>query len=326
MTVEWTDDPTVFAARDWSGLVDADPEASFFHTPAFLKPYWEEFGAGGLAVAVVRRDDEDVAVAAFEVRDEAAAWLGGFEVTDYMGPVGQPERREGAAAELMASLAEREDWAEADLAGLPGDGRWLPALLAGARDAELDARVASDGVAPYLELPADYDSYLAALPGKLRHELRRKDRRLRNALPDVRLVDATPATLREDLDRFVGLHRSSPGDKGRFMVPGMELFFRRLGDVLLPEGAFRLAFLEGDGQKIAGAVGFRFRDRFLLYNSAYDHGHAGLSPGIVLAAELIRSAIADGKHVVDLLKGDLGYKYRFGARPRRVCRLLLGRR
>jgi CelD/BcsL family acetyltransferase involved in cellulose biosynthesis len=326
MTVDWSGDPTSFVARDWSALVRADPEATVFHTPRYLKLYWEEFGATRLQLAFVRRGDRDVAAAAFDLGDGIAAWLGGFEVTDYLGPVGDPEFTVDAARELMAGLAGRDEWSEADLAGLPGDGRWLPALVDGAREAGLRAEVRGDGVAPFLELPGSYDAYLAALPGKLRHELRRKERRLREQLSGVRLVDATPATIEEDLDRFVALHRSSGGEKGRFMVPQMELFFRRLAEALLPDGTFRLSFLEAEGDRVAGAVGFRFGERFLLYNSAYDHGRATLSPGIVLVIELIQRSIEEGCRTFDLLKGAPGYKIRFGARPRRVCRFLVRRR
>ncbi|MGH2675392.1 MAG: GNAT family N-acetyltransferase [Actinomycetota bacterium] len=325
MAVEWTDDPSAFVAGDWTALVDADPEATFFHTPRFLKLYWEEFGADRLETATVRLADVPAAVAAFDLRDGVLTWLGGFDVTDYTGPVGPPERRAEAAGALMTALASREDWAEANLAGLPGDGTWLPALAEAAGRAGLRARVEEDGVAPFLELPHSYQAYLDGLTGRLRHEIRRKDRRIREAWPDLRLVDSDPDTLGKDLDRFVELHRASVGTKGRFMVPGMELFFRRLGEELLPGGTFRLTFLETGGERVAGAIGIRFRDRFLLYNSAYDHERARLAPGMVLVAELIRSAIEEGRVTFDLLKGDLGYKYRFGARPRRVCRLVLGR-
>ena len=39
------------------------------------------------------------------------------------------------------------------------------------------------------------------------------------------------------LDRFVELHHMSEGPKGVFMVPGMEIFFRRLGEAFLSSGA-----------------------------------------------------------------------------------------
>jgi CelD/BcsL family acetyltransferase involved in cellulose biosynthesis len=138
-------------------------------------------------------------------------------------------------------------------------------------------------------------------------------------------VDATAETMSEDLELFMDLHRSSPGEKGRFMVPGTELFFRRLADTLLPDESLRLAFLESEGRKLAGTVGFRDGDRFLLYNSAYDHTLGAVSPGMVLLSELIRSAIGEGRRGFDMLKGDLPYKYRYGARPRRISRLRLHR-
>lgn len=326
MAVEWTEDPEAFAEPEWSSLVDADPEATLFHTPRFLKVFWEELGTDErLGVATVRRHGAAVAVAAFGVRDDLLTWLGGFDVTDYMGPVGAPEYRSAAADGLMAAVAARDDWRRADLAGLPEDGEWLPALAEAARGAGLAVSLEVDGVAPAVALPESFEAYLAGLPAKLRHEIRRKDRRLRKAYPHARVVEAGPDTVADDLERFVALHRASVGAKGRFMVPGMELFFRRLADELAGDRILRLSFLEANGERIAGAVGFRDRDRFLLYNSAYDHGLSALAPGMVLVAKLIREAIEEGCSVFDMLKGDLGYKYRFGARPRRVCRLRLGR-
>ncbi len=325
MSVEWASDPAAFTTRDWSELVDADPDGTFFHSPSYLKLYWEEFGAADLQIALVREGDETAAAAAFDLRRRCFSFLGGTEVTDYLGPVGPPAGRDRAAKELMSAIAARDDWGRADLRGLPEDGGWLRALATGAADAGLEALVEEDGVAHPLELPRTYQGYLRGLSPKRRHELRRKVRRLREALPDARLVDTTPETLPGDLDRFVELHRSSPGPKGRFMEPDMELFFRRLGDALLPEGVFRLTFLESRGTRIAAAVSFSDRDRLLLYNSAYDHSRAALSPGIMLVAELIRESIERGLRAVDMLKGNLPYKYQFGAKPRRLCRLLLRR-
>jgi CelD/BcsL family acetyltransferase involved in cellulose biosynthesis len=326
MPVEWVTDPEAFTTLDWTGLVEADPEGTFFHTPRFLKLYWEEFGATQLRIAFVRSDEEPEAVTAFDVREGTLTFLGGFDLTDYMGPVGVPAARERAAKEFMAALAKLEDWERADLRGLRQDGRWLPALVDGAAESGLSPEVATDGVAPYLELPETFDAYLASLQSKRRHEIRRKERRLQESFPDAHVVDSTPETLADDLDRFVELHRSSVGQKGKFMVPGVELFFRRLAAALLPDGAFRLAFLHAAGRRIAGAVGFRDRTYFRLYNSAYEHRQGPVAPGLVLVAKLIRSAIEEGCEGFDFLKGDLEYKYRFGPRPRRIARLLLDRR
>jgi CelD/BcsL family acetyltransferase involved in cellulose biosynthesis len=127
------------------------------------------------------------------------------------------------------------------------------------------------------------------------------------------------------LDRFVELHRMSEGPKGVFMVPGMEIFFRRLGQALCERGIFRLSFIRVNGELAAGTIGFVFEGTYSLYNSAFDRGWQRLGPGMVLVAEDVREAIEHGCAVFDFLKGDYAYKYRFGAKKRSVNRLVVSR-
>lgn len=326
MRVELSKDPRDFVRRDWSDLVAADPTGSFFHTPRYLKLYWEEFGTEAQLALVLGSDGgRTVGIAPFEVAGETLRFLGGTEVTDYMGPLALPGFEDVFAKELVTTVSGIGAWSSGHLEGIPEDSPWLDRLAAAAGSEGLGVEVGDDDVAPLLLLPGTYDEYLAALPSKLRHEIRRKARRLDAETGGHRLAFATADSLVEDLDCFVEMHRSSEGPKGKFMQPGMEIFFRRLGEEFIEEGTFRLGFVEVDGQKLAGAIGFRFGDRFNLYNSAYDHARSALSPGMVLVADLIDSAIEDGCSAFDMLKGDIPYKYRFGARPRRVKKLTLSR-
>ena len=79
------------------------------------------------------------------------------------------------------------------------------------------------------------------------------------------------------------------------------------------------------GELAAGTIGYAFDGTFSLYNSAFDRAWGNLAPGMVLVAEDIRLAIEGGAAIFDLLKGDYAYKYRFGATPRRVRRLVVTR-
>jgi len=286
--------------------------------------WWEEFGAGSLALAFAEEDGQTVGACAFESVNGRLLFLGGSDVTDYMGPVARPGLERGVAEGLITALLDLP-WTEADLAGLPKGSAWLPALEEAAGSRGIAVERGSDGVAPLIELPGSFDRYLAALPAKLRHEMRRKERRLAEEAGNYRLTLSTPETVGEDLDRFMELHRSSPGPKGTFMHAGMETFFRRLAEALLPAHQFDLAFIEVDGQKAAGAIGFAYGDTFSLYNSAFDREFARWSPGMVLVTNLIRRAAEAGRRRFDMLKGDLDYKYRFGAAPRRIRRLVLRR-
>ena len=174
-------------------------------------------------------------------------------------------------------------------------------------------------------MPPTWDGYLGALPAKLRHEIRRKAKKLEADAGPFSIVTAGTQDLTALLDRFVELHHLSEGPKGVFMVPGMEIFFRRLGEAFLSSGAFRLNFIEVNGSLAAGTIGFRWADRSYLYNSAFDRSWGALAPGMVLVGEDIRLAIEDGATGFDLLKGDYPYKYRFGAVPRQVRRMIVRR-
>ncbi len=330
MRVEFSEDGRDFSRRDWSALVDADPGGSFFHYPAYLKLYWEEFGdtPEHLLLAFGEADDgSQLAAVAFERIDATLRFLGGTEVTDYMGPVGVPEAQEAFAKELWPALLTREGWTVADLRGLPEDRRWLGLLrdAAAAQGLTVEEKEDQNGTAPFLPLAPTWQEYLAGLPSKLRHEIKRKAKKLEAETGPFRTVVADRETIGPLMDRFVELHRMSEGPKGVFLVSGMEIFFRRLAEAFLAEGVFRLTFIEVSGELAAGTIGFACNRTYYLYNSAFDRRWETLAPGMVLVAEDIRSAIEEGLAGFDLLKGDYAYKYRFGARPRRVRRLVARR-
>ncbi len=330
MDIVFSQDPRDFARRDWSALVTTDPAGTFFHTPGFLKLYWEEFAnrPDHLLLAFAEQDGEQVGAVAFERFDRTLRFLGGTEVTDYMGPVALPRVQAAVATELFAELGRLDGWTEADLRGLPEDRAWLSFLTEAAAVQGFETEVLDDrnGVAPFLPLPGSYDEYLERLPSKLRHEIRRKARRLETEVGPWHMCLATADSLEVFLDRFVELHRTSEGPKGVFMQPGMEIFFRRLGEAFLPLGVFSLTFIEtAEHVKLAGSIGFRFEGTYSLYNSAFDRAYQPVSPGMVLVAEDIRMAIEAGCSAFDMLKGDYAYKYRFGAAPRPIKRLVVRR-
>ena len=138
MHIVFSEDGRDFHRRGWRELVQADPAGTFFHTPAFLKLYWEEFGETPehLLLAFAEEDDgSQVGAVAFERIGDTLRFLGGTEITDYMGPVGLPERQDAMAKELWTALLARDDWSEADLRGLLEDQPWF-GLLRDAADAQ----------------------------------------------------------------------------------------------------------------------------------------------------------------------------------------------
>src|SRR5256886_11923871 len=107
MRIELSQDPRDFVARDWTDVARADPAATFFHQPRYLKLYWEEFGdEAELLLAFAEEDGECAGVVAFERTGSTLRFLGGTEVTDYMGPVALPGTEDRVAKELFESLGQ----------------------------------------------------------------------------------------------------------------------------------------------------------------------------------------------------------------------------
>ncbi|GBD10029.1 hypothetical protein HRbin22_02292 [Candidatus Thermoflexus japonica] len=190
----------------------------------------------------------------------------------------------------------------------------------------LMAQVERLTVCPVLQLPATWEAYLRMLDGKDRHELRRKMRRV-EALENTRwyILQEEGPDAGEAIEAFLDLMAASSPAKADFLSERMRAFFRQAIRYGLREGWARLSFMEIEGKKAATYLDFDYRDRIWLYNAGLHPHFAGLSPGIVLLAYLIRQAIERGKRAFDFLRGDEPYKFRFGAREVPLYRIVISR-
>ncbi len=164
-----------------------------------------------------------------------------------------------------------------------------------------------------LDVRDGFDSYLADLSKKERHELRRKRRRYEEELGSATLIrESAPGDLVEE---FIRLHRAAEGDKGEFMTKPMAQFFR---DVLVLPGWHVDGLVEQHGRITAAAFSYQNDRGYYLYNSGYDPELRHVSPGIVLLGALIEMTAESDRTVFDFLKGDEAYKYRLGASARQL--------
>ena len=293
--------------RDWTtagfGLDPLSADVGPFPGPAMLQVWWELRGSGDLQLV-----ENDEALLALHHNGETIRMIGEPDLFDYHSPLGAD------AARLVAEWAEElEPGLSIDFDSLPGDA--ADELMSGLSKAGLVPAAEVHESAAVLSLPSDYESYLAQLHKKQRHETRRKHRRFSEILGEPHLRRTSGA---EALARFAEMHRKASGDKGTFMTPEMEQYFARLH--VASDAHFD--FLYGDGDSpVAAAFSFEDARCYYLYNSAYDPDAAAASPGIVLVSELIRRSIEDGKARFDFLKGDEIYKYRLGAEARPLWRI-----
>lgn len=236
--------------------------------------------------------------------------VGGADVSDYLDLVAVQGREEEAWMALLQSrAAERVEWA---MHAVPASSATVTALPQLAAACGLTAWATVEDRCPILALPPAWETYLASLSGKHRHELLRKMRRLERDAPDARVSSASaPAEIEARLGEFLDLHRRSRTGKARFMDGRMEGFFRRVLTAFAERGAARLWFLDAASGPIAGFVTLEWDGTVGLYNSGFDPDRASLSPGVVLLAQVIRDAIARGRRTFDFLRGEERYKYEF---------------
>lgn len=321
MDVKVTDTAEAFDLPEWQSLVDADPNRHIFATPVWHRLWWGAFGEGKRLLVLTFLDPEPVGLAALMLdRPEEGGrlrFVGGDDLTDYLGPVSAGEKHHQAIAETLLAYLRDEipQWAWFEARCLPVPFRFADWLVESADRLGLRFSLDQEELTAVLSLPDSFDEYLEGLPSKKRHELRRKLRRFERDVPGWRVAETAERNLMVDLGTFIGMHRGSEGLKGKFMAPERATFFGRVAEVLYPLGWLSLDFLEAREERIAGTFSFEFDSTFYLYNAAYEHSRRDLSPGLVLAARLIERSISKGLGKFDFLRGEERYKFDLGAEP-----------
>jgi CelD/BcsL family acetyltransferase involved in cellulose biosynthesis len=283
----------------WEALAGLEPIAGHtgpFPLPGFLGAWWRHHGRGTLLPV-----GAGGGALVLTIADGTARLAGEADLTDYHSPLGTD--LEGTAAAAAAALPAGT---RLSLDSLPLEA--AEPLMKQFAAAGVSLSMRAHDATMVLDLPRDPEEYLAALDSKQRHEVRRKRRRFEEQAGAPSL-HREPAALAD----FAAMHRTAAGAKGTFMTPEMEGFFASLLD---EAGAVIDVLRNGDGVAVGAAFGFEDDNTYYLYNSAFDQGRAGLSPGIVLVTSLIDAAISTGKRRFDFLKGGEDYKVRLGAIPR----------
>lgn len=319
LRIEIDTSETAFGMDAWQGLLSRNTHRQVFATPEWNRVWWDEFRAGKeLFVLSLLREDEVVAIVPVyrKVEDgrKILRFVGGIDLTDYLGPICAEEDRAEVAEALVEWLqATTSGWDEFDAHNMPVPFGFAEFLVERADEAGFSYRLEQEETAAVLPLERDWDDYLATLETKERHELKRKKRRLLREHPDARIRSTTAETLEADLEVFFEMHRGAEGLKGHFMRPEIATFFGRVARSFMELGWLRLTFLEVGDRALASTFGFELDGALYLYNSAYDIDQKRLSPGLFLVAAQIEAAIEEGLHTFDFMRGPERYKYQLGA-------------
>lgn len=314
----------------WEKVLEQDTQAGVFCHPAWLRAWWESLGSGELLIALVFDGDEPIAVfptcTSTEDNDRGEgllSFLGSQDVTDEQVPTAVPGRELEALSFFSQWAFEDGTFDRVRFHSVLEGNRWLQLTEHFAETSGHGVETRQVDVAPVIELPKDFDTYLASLSGHDRHELRRKRRRLAD-VGEWEIRRADDVGWEDDLAAFFDFHRKAPGEKAGFFTAERERFFRRLAADLFLMGLARLDVLDLNGEPVACTFSYDFRNELALYNSSFRPDLAKQAPGMVLVGSLIEQSIEEGKATFDFLRGDEAYKKRFGPVPRAVYEVQLG--
>jgi CelD/BcsL family acetyltransferase involved in cellulose biosynthesis len=294
-------------------------------TPAWMLGWWRHLRPADaqLRVVVVRDADEVIGVAPFFATERSRP----FRRVDYrllsagdgegLCPLAVPGREWDVAplfARALGAGAPRPDLIAFEAVPMESI---LPALV---RESWPGIRRPSPwrptvGGATTISLAYEsLDAWLAAREPKLRTEARRRQRRLEEAGGSVRW--STAATLREDLETMVRLHRSrwegqaqpsSLTENAGSLIDHL----LEIGETGCEDGRLRVQVIEVEGETISAHVAMAAGGTIVSYNGGWDERHKALSPPMLRVLTTVEDGIARKDRYLSLGHGVQSYKQRF---------------
>lgn len=324
-------DPT-----EWNALLSESISDVPFLRHEYLSAWWSTRGGGEwpqakLALISARENGKLTGIAPLfltEYDDQRALMLlGSIEISDYLDLIVRVDdlpRFLSATLDYLASDSALA-WSGFDWYNLPDSSPTLAALKAESAKRGWTHMEEIYKPTPSIPLPGDFETYLAGINKKQRHEIRRKMRRAEASEQNVRwYIVEDESRLEAEIDDFFSL-MANDHHKEEFLTEAMRTQMRTVVHAAFKSGWLQLAFMEVDGQKAAGYLNFDYGNRIWVYNSGLDFSFKELSPGWVLLGYLLQWANEKGRSEFDFMRGDEDYKYKFGGVNRHVMRVKVER-
>lgn len=326
-------------SRPWDELLNAARTRNIFLTWEWLYSWWETYGSGTAALHVLAWYDDDRLVAILpawiEQRRRWAAgpvtrhlrFLGTGEVySDFLDLIVLGSHEAAVLADLADYLANANAWDVAEFTDMSANAAILQ--LDGRSGLRTFAR-AEGGVCPVTTLEGDWDSFLASLSRKMRHEVRSDLKKLRGSGEIEHRIAGRDLPLAEAMDEFVRLHQDrfvQRGEPGNFSSPRFTAFHQAAAARLLARGWLNLEFLAVNGANVACRYQFRYDDAVYDYLPGFDTRWSRQSVGVVLLGMSVKAAIDAGLRRFEFLRGREDYKYRWRAVDQELHALRIARR
>ncbi len=332
MFTERIDDPQRLhsIADDWHRLAGDVP----FRDYVWLSTWWKHYGGGRdeLAVLVTRDDNSTVVgIAPCYIKQSITygrelRLLGDGEVcSDHLTTFARADSLVQASQSIAAWLVEnRQLWDRLSFENVNADDEAIAHLKTALDGNECATRITPAGRYWAIDLPGDWEGFLAAQSKSHRKQLRQADKR-------VLSTSRTKWNLVSHLDELlvawpilVDLHqrrRNSLGEPGCFASTTFTKFHREMSQHFLNTGQLRMSWIELDGEPAAAEYHIASGDTLYGYQGGVDPHRLEEGPGQLSMIACLQTAIAEGRSRCDLLRGDEPYKAHWRAVPHETIHL-----
>lgn len=318
---------------DWRRLHSQDAHATAFTSWAWLRT-WAEVSPYPWSVLVARDSGSRQITGFFPIspRGSRAAHridqireihAMGDPSADYRGFICDAERESTVMHAFADHLAAADDWDRLVLKDVMDDR--LPGFVARVREREpgIDCLEQPGNACPLLKLPSTWEAYLSECLTPPSRKSLKKRLRIAGEHACQLTTTATHGDFERHLQSLLRLCELRGKDGSEHLQRS-----RRLFESCLAEGDAEIAVLWIGAEPAAAQGSFVDRTNRSIghYLTGFDEKFAELSPGRVMDALCIRSAIDRGFNAVDFLRGDEPYKHQLGARPRDTTHVFISRR
>ena len=328
----------------WDELYRADPEAHYFLSRDFIEPIVAASPKSHVFVAVIR-GQRMLALVPLWVRliwdrrrqcyRSDLLFTGAKNWADYNGFLIDADA-EDAAIDALAAFFTTHPWARFRLKNLSmsaaRQSRFFGAFQSRAFGSRPVSKMINGGqtnnlLCPVISLPDSFDAYLAGLSRNTRQKLRRCLRALDGGIRDnssggLRIRTGTA----DDLPGFAAMwarqwaRKPDPGRLSQTYAATLKQAMDR--------GTLSFPVLERDGEPLGYLASFLdpVKKSVLFFVSAREPQVHDVSVGLIMHADAIRRAIADGYRRYDMLRGDEPYKMQLGGVIHEIRYTVLRRR
>jgi CelD/BcsL family acetyltransferase involved in cellulose biosynthesis len=280
-------------AAEWDALVDTIG-ASPFVRPGWLLAWWAAFGTGVAEILVARRDGHLVGVLPMHHLDGVLRTMANDHSPECCFLAADVE----VADALAAAMLDRTD-RRASLYFLDPTLLGMAALRRKAAASGHRLLVRTAERSPYTTMADDWTAFEARIGGRLRSDLRRRQRRLEErGVLEVELT-SVPRDLAATLEEGFAVEASGwKGTHGTGTAISASSATRAFyGDVAawgLERGWLHLAFLRLDGRALAFELGIRTADEHHRLKAGHDESYRDVAPGKLLLRAVIEDCHAAG--------------------------------